>query len=441
MADRAVAFAVLCRECEAAGYVGAAQPPDVCPACGSKNIRSHPELFTLTIAHIDCDAFYASIEKRDNPSLAQKPVIVGGGDRGVVAAACYIARQFGVRSAMPAWQALKKCPDAVVIKPRMAHYVKIGKQVRDMMVSLTPLVQPLSIDEAFLDLSGTQKLHKSSPAEALMRLQKRIFTEVGITVSIGLGGNKSLAKLASDRDKPNGFFVVGANDAAAWLAPQPVSVLYGVGKATIARLNGAGYFTCADLAGADSRALVPVLGSQAARIVAMAQGLDTRPVIAERAAKSVSNETTFSKDIADYKELEAALEQLCIKLAKRLKAEKLAGDTVTLKLKRADHQIVTRRRRLGHPIDKAHMLFEIGQILLLPETKKGNFYRLLGIGVYNLGEANSDSLFDLGGSLNDKRNRLEQAVDLLEGKLGDGIIKSGRQFARRRPESDDDMLC
>ena len=440
MGDQPATFAMLCRDCEAVCYVGEEQLPDVCFTCGSQNIRIHPELFSLTIAHIDCDAFYASIEKRDKPSLAEKPVIVGGGDRGVVAAACYIAREYGVRSAMPAWQALKKCPDAVVIKPRMAHYLKIGKQVHDMMLSLTPLVQPLSIDEAFLDLSGTQNLHKSSPAEALVRLQKRIFAEVGITASIGLGGNKSLAKLASGRDKPNGFFVVGVKDAAAWLAPQPVSILYGVGKVAINRLNRAGYLTCASLGTADPRAMVPLLGSQAARIIAMAQGIDARPVVPDRATKSVSNETTFSSDISDYKDLEAALEQLCTKLAKRLKTAQLGGRTVTLKLKRADHQILTRSRRLDQPIDKAHILFEVGQSLLLPETKKDFFYRLLGIGVTNLTEVSLGSLFDLRGGLDDKRNRLEQAIDSLEEKLGDGIIKSGRQFVQRQPESDDDEL-
>ena len=203
--DYTKSFAVLCRECGVAGFVGALKTPHDCMVCKSRNIISHPELFDLTIAHIDCDAFYASIEKRDNPDLLNKPVIVGGGDRGVVAAACYIARQYGVRSAMPAWQALKRCPDAVVIKPRMAHYTNVSRQVRDQMLSLTPLVQPLSIDEAFLDLSGTQKYHKCSPAEALMRLQKHIYADIGITVSIGLGPNKSLAKMASDRDKPDGF--------------------------------------------------------------------------------------------------------------------------------------------------------------------------------------------------------------------------------------------
>ena len=368
--DDAKSFAVLCRDCGSAGFVGAPDQPYDCVVCHSRNIRCHAELFGLTIAHIDCDAFYASIEKRDNPDLLNKPVIVGGGDRGVVAAACYIARQYGVSSAMPAHQALKRCPDAVVIKPRMAHYTKISQQIRDHMLSLTPLVQPLSIDEAFLDLSGTQKYHKCSPAEALIRLQKHIYADVGITVSIGLGPNKSLAKMASDRDKPDGFFVIGAAEAEAWLAPQPVSILFGIGKATLKKLHAAGYHSCADLGAADERQLTKVLGSQAGRIMALAKGIDPRPVTPERAAKSVSNETTFSCDLTEFSELEAVLERLCGKLAKRLKSSQLTGATVTLKLKRSDHRIITRAHSLETPTDKAHILFDIGRRLLVPETQK-----------------------------------------------------------------------
>lgn len=436
----AKSFVVMCRDCGSAGYVGAAAPPYDCLVCKSQNIRSHPELFDLTIAHIDCDAFYASVEKRDNPELTDKPVIVGGGDRGVVAAACYIARQYGVRSAMSTWQALKRCPHAVVIKPRMAHYIKISQQIRDHMLSLTPLVQPLSIDEAFLDLSGTQKLHKCSPAEALMQLQKQIYDDIGITVSIGLGANKSLAKMASERDKPNGFFVVGAAEAADWLAPQPVSVLFGIGKATLKKLHAAGYHSCADLAVAEQTRLEKVLGSQTRRIMALAQGIDPRPVTPERAAKSVSNETTFSRDLKSYKDLETVLERLCNKLAKRLKAAQLTATTVTLKLKRADHRIVTRSHSLDTATDKAHLLFAIGQKLLLPETKKGLPYRLLGIGVDNLNNKNMVSLFDHDGGLDDKRNRLEAAMHSLQSKLGDRIIQSGRQFSRNIARDDTDDI-
>ena len=424
------AYAMLCRNCGTAGHVGSVVPLTACPSCQSNHIRTHPDLFTLTIAHIDCDAFFASVEKLDNPALADRPVIVGGGDRGVVAAACYIARQFGVRSAMPAWQALKKCPDAVVIRPRMSRYVDIGQQVREKMLSLTPLVQPLSIDEAFLDLAGTQKLHRASPAEALHRLQQEIKRDIGISVSVGLSGTKSLAKMASDRDKPDGFFVIGTREAAAWLAPQPVSVLYGVGKSAIARLNAIGVFTCHDLAKGNPKALSAALGSQTITVMNLAKGTDPRPVVSERETKSISNETTFAKDLSDFAALETELEFLCQKLSARLKAKQLAGSTVTLKLKRSNHRIISRSRTVPSRIDKAFHLFDIGRELLRPEVKKSNAYRLIGIGVDNLGEPSETRLFDLEGGDDDKRNRLEAAVDQLHGKMGIGALHTGRQFAR-----------
>ena len=424
------AYPLLCRNCGKVGHFGSALPPEFCLACSSSNIRVHPELFSLNIAHIDCDAFYASIEKRDNPAIANKPVIVGGGDRGVVAAACYIARKFGVRSAMPAWQALKKCPEAVVIRPRMEHYVAIGQQIRDQMLSLTPLVQPLSIDEAFLDLAGTQKLHRASPAEALHRLQQNIKRDIGISVSIGLSGNKSLAKMASDRDKPDGFFVVGMDEAESWLAPQPVSVLYGIGKSAIARLNAIGVFSCDDLATGDIKALSAVLGVQTATVMNLAKGVDPRLVVTEQGAKSVSNETTFSQDLSDLNALEVELEALCLKLSTRLKAKGIAGGTVTLKLKRANHRTITRSRTVSSRIDKAYHLFEIGRDLLNKEIKDTNFYRLLGIGVDNLGKASEVRLFDLFGGEDDKRNRLESAVDEVHSKMGKEVLYTGRQFTK-----------
>ena len=424
------AYPMLCRNCGKAGHFGSTLPPEFCLACSSSNIRVHPELLSLNIAHIDCDAFYASIEKRDNPAIANKPVIVGGGDRGVVAAACYIARKFGVRSAMPAWQALKKCPEAVIIRPRMEHYVAIGQQIRDQMLSLTPLVQPLSIDEAFLDLSGTQKLHRASPAEALHRLQQDIKRDIGISVSIGLSGNKSLAKMASDRDKPDGFFVVGMDEAESWLAPQPISVLYGIGKSAIARLNAIGVFSCDDLATGDIKALSAVLGVQTATVMNLAKGVDPRPVVTERGAKSVSNETTFSQDLSDLNALEVELEALCLKLSARLKAKGIAGGTINLKLKRANHRTITRSRTVSSRIDKAYHLFEIGRDLLKKEIKDTNFYRLLGIGVDNIGKPSEARLFDLLGGEDDKRNRLELAVDDLHSKMGKEVLYTGRQFTK-----------
>jgi DNA polymerase-4 len=209
----------LCRDCLLTD--GAAFPASGCPRCGGHRIVSHPELLTLTIAHVDCDAFYASVEKRDRPELASKPVIVGGGTRGVVAASCYIARMYGVRSAMPMFKALKACPDAVVIKPDFAKYTAASRQIRTMMMELTPLVQPLSIDEAVLDLSGTEALHGAPAAPVLAWFAQAVETQVGVTISVGLAPNRLLAKIAAGRDKPRGFAVIGAAEAASLLAPNP----------------------------------------------------------------------------------------------------------------------------------------------------------------------------------------------------------------------------
>ena len=271
-----------------------------------------------------------------------------------------------------------------------------------------------------------------------MRLQKHLYADIGITVSIGLGPNKSLAKMASDRDKPDGFFVIGAAEAETWLAPQPVSILFGIGKATIKKLHSAGYHSCADLVSANELHLAAVLGSQTRQIMALAKGIDQRPVTPERVAKSVSNETTFSRDLSDFTDLEAALERLCSKLAKRLKAGQLTGATVTLKLKRSDHRIITRSYSLDTPTDKAHKLFDIGRWLLAQETKKQIPYRLLGIGVSYLDHVTTQTLFDHNGGFDDKRNRLEAAMDQLQSKLGNRIIQSGRQFSRYQSANYDD---
>ena len=435
MTDRA--YQMICRACLRSGFVGGVQPPDTCPSCGNKDVRSDPELFDLKIAHIDCDAFYASVEKRDDPSIRARPVIVGGRDRGVVAAACYIARQFGIRSAMPTWQALKRCPDAVVIRPRMDHYVSISRDIRARMLALTPLVQPLSIDEAFLDMDGTEALHGCSPAEALLKLQREIRDEIGITVSIGLSGTKSLAKMASDRDKPNGFFAIGMADAAAWLAPQPVSVLFGLGRAAVARLEATGIYTCGDLVTADSHQLTAALGKNASTIRDLAAGIDPRAVTPEREAKSISAETTFVSDLSKLKELEAELEVLCQKVSTRLKAQALAGGRVILKLKRPDHTILTRSQTLPEPTDKAHMLFEIGSLLLARETGGRKSYRLMGIGADQLGPPAGSSLLDLSDDTTLRRNNLEAAIDDLHHRLGRDALQSGRVFSRKaRPERD-----
>uniref|UniRef100_UPI0030DC8429 DNA polymerase IV n=1 Tax=uncultured Sulfitobacter sp. TaxID=191468 RepID=UPI0030DC8429 len=228
-------MATLCRDC-----LSEIAPARRCPRCGSPRVLSHPELFDLSIAHMDCDAFYASVEKRDNPELAGKPVIIGGGRRGVVSTACYVARIRGVRSAMPMFQALKLCPEAVIIKPRMEVYVEASRAIRAMMEEMTPAIEPLSLDEAFLDMTGTARLHGQPPAVMLARLVRRMKMELGLTGSIGLSHNKFLAKVASDLDKPHGFSVIGAGETAAFLRDKPVGMIWGVGAATQTALEKAG---------------------------------------------------------------------------------------------------------------------------------------------------------------------------------------------------------
>src|SRR2546430_2782652 len=278
-----------------------------CGACSSPRIVRHAELDRLAIAHVDCDAFYATIEKRDDPTLADQPVIVGGGARGVVLTACYVARTFGVRSAMPMFEARRRCPQAVVVRPDMDKYARVGREVRALMRDLTPLVEPVSIDEAFMDLSGTERLHGVAPAKSLAGFAARVERELRITVSVGLSCNKFLAKIASDLDKPRGFAVLGGAEAAAFLAPRPVTQIFGVGKAAQARLARDGLRTVGDLQRLDQTELMRRYSAEGTRLWRLARGLDERPVRAERAAQSVSAGTTFQHHLASFRPLELQL--------------------------------------------------------------------------------------------------------------------------------------
>jgi len=406
----------LCRDCLA----DVAETAKRCPVCVSPRLARHAELDTLTIAHVDCDAFYATIEKRDDPSLADKPVIVGGGKRGVVAACCYVARTYGIRSAMPMFEALRKCPNAVVIRPNMAKYVKAGREVRKAMFALTPLVEPLSIDEAFLDLTGTERLHGMSAAKALARFAIEIERSIGITVSIGLSANKFLAKIASDMDKPRGFAVLGQNEATAFLAPKPVGFIFGVGAVSAAKLSSDGFRIIADLQKADERDLMRRYREEGARLYRLARGIDARHVSAERETKSVSAETTFNEDIGDFRPLEQHLWSLTERVSTRLKANALAGSTVTLKLKSADFKTRTRARSLGAPTQLAGRIFAAGRALLSHEVGQTR-YRLIGIGVSQLEEATGDDLSDL---IDRRAAGAELAVDKLREKFGkDAVVK------------------
>ncbi|MDO9058279.1 MAG: DNA polymerase IV, partial [Bradyrhizobium sp.] len=261
-----------CRDCLADLDISARR----CGECGSPRLVRHHALPALTLAHIDCDAFYATVEKRDNPEIADRPVIIGGGKRGVVSAACYIARTFGVRSAMPMFQALALCPHAAVIRPDMAKYVRVGREVRHAMQALTPLVEPLSIDEAFLDLSGTQRVHGMIPAKVLARFAREIERDIGITVSVGLSCNKFLAKIASDMDKPRGFAAMDQDEARAMLADKPVGFIFGVGPATQQRLLQRGFRTVGDLQRADEIEMMRQFAAEGRRLWRLARGIDDR---------------------------------------------------------------------------------------------------------------------------------------------------------------------
>ena len=392
-----------------------------CSGCGSPRVLRHGDLDALAIAHVDCDAFYATIEKRDDPSLADKPVIVGGRQRGVVLTACYVARTFGVRSAMPMFEARRLCPHASVVRPDMEKYARVGRQVRELMFKLTPLVEPVSIDEAFMDLSGTARLHGMSPAKALAGFAGEVETSLGITVSIGLSCNKFLAKIASDLDKPRGFAVLGGTEAAAFLAPKPVTLIFGVGKMAQQRLARDGLRTIGDLQRADESELRRRYGIEGARLARLARGLDDRPVRAEREAKSISAETTFDHDIADFRPLELRLWRLAEKVSARLKANGLAGSTVTLKLKTADFRIRTRAQSLSHPTQLAGRIFAAGRDLLARETD-GTMFRLIGIGLSALCDADGADFADL---IDRRSAEAEQAIDWLRERFGDEAVIKG----------------
>jgi len=409
-----------CRDCRC----DVPEPGTRCPACGSPKLLRHPELDRLAFAHVDCDAFYATIEKRDDPSLADKPVIVGGRQRGVVLTACYVARTFGVRSAMPMFEARRLCPSAAVVRPDMEKYARVGAQVRLIMRDLTPLVEPVSIDEAFMDLSGTQRLHGTSPAKSLAGFAQRVEREIGITVSIGLSCNKFLAKIASDLDKPRGFAVIGGHEAAAFLAAKPVTQIFGVGRVAQARLAAEGFRTVGDLQRASEADLVRRYGSEGARLARLARGIDDRPVRAERETKSISAETTFDHDIAEFRQLELRLWRLSERVSARLKAGALAGATVTLKLKTADFRLRTRAQSFGHPTQLAAKIFACGRELLARETD-GTKYRLIGIGVSALMPAAPGDFADL---IDRRTADAELAIDRLRARFGNDAVVKGLVF-------------
>ncbi len=412
----------LCRDCLTLTEAVAAR----CPKCRSPRMVAHDELTTLSIAHMDCDAFYASVEKRDNPAIRDQPVIVGGGSRGVVSTCCYIARIKGVRSAMPMFQALKLCPEAVVVKPRFPAYLEASRAIRAMMEDMTPAIEPLSLDEAFLDLTGTERLHGAPPAVLLARLTKRMEDELGLTGSIGLSHNKFLAKIASDLDKPRGFSVIGKAETEAFLKPRPVRIIWGVGTATQTALESAGIRTIADLLRWDRADLGARFGSMGDRLWHLARGLDTRRVNRDEKLKSISKETTFFEDTSDPDLLDGHIWRLSEQVADRAKAKRLSGRTVTLKLKRKDFQLVTRRHALTDPTQLTDRIYRAARDLFDHAGTTGPF-RLIGVGISDLApEDQADLSQDLLDPNATKRAAAERATDAIRAKFGAEAIIKGR---------------
>ena len=418
-----MAIQAICRDCLWTG----GEPARRCPVCGSVRVAADPELDQLTIAHLDCDAFYASVEKRDRPELRDKPVIVGGGVRGVVSTCCYVARQYGVHSAMPMFKALKACPQAVVIKPDFAKYVHDSGRIFGLVGELTPLVQTLSLDEAWIDLSGTERLNGGPPALQLIRLMKRIEGEIGLTVSIGLAPNRFLAKMASEMDKPRGFSVVSARDAMAILAPRPVTALPGVGPVFGKTLRSDGFNTIGDLARADLKDLARRYGETGLRLHALSHARDNRPVRPDHDRKGMSAETTFNTDLTTADDLEAELWPLCEKLASKARRDGVASRVIVLKLRRADFKIITRRISAPEPVQTARALFAIGRDLLKPEL--GRPYRLIGIGMAEVVEA-VEGPTGLFASAETRVLKTETTIDKLRAKFGKDAVIAGRALKK-----------
>ena len=418
----------VCRDC----LQESAIHPLACGTCGSDRLLYHPELGRLEIAHIDCDAFYAAVEKRDNPELMNKPVLVGGATRGVVSTACYIARTFGARSAMPMFKARALCPQAVVISPDMAKYKRVSGDIRKIFDAATPIVEPLSLDEAFLDLSGTSTLFGRSPAATLAHIAREVERHVRITVSVGLSYNKFLAKIASDFDKPRGFYVIGREDAVQVLHDLPLSRLPSVGPSLADRLKVDGLFSVGDVQRKSEAEMVLRYGDTGQHLARLARGIDHRMVNTNRESKSVSAETTFDSDIALPADLRRRLWPLCERVADRLKAGGLAGGTVTLKLKTNRFKLRTRHQKISAPTQLAETIFRAAEALLLKEADGKTKFRLIGVGADNLSDASVPPPQDLFASAADSEQHhaeVEKAMDAVRAKFGKKAIRKGRADA------------
>jgi DNA polymerase IV len=384
-----------------------------------------------TILHVDMDAFYASVEQRDQPELHGKPVIVGGlGGRGVVCAASYEARPFGVKSAMPMASARRLCPQAVFLPVRMSHYVAISKQIRDVMFSFTPLVEPLSLDEAFLDVHGCEGLF-GSPLEIAGKLRASIKSETGLTASVGVATNKFLAKLASDHGKPDGLIVVPADQIAAFLHPLPVGRIWGVGAKAEKRLHAFGLKTIGQVAQLPEQAVLDNFGELGGHIWRLAHGMDVREVVPDRDAKSISSETTFAQDIDDRETLRMWLLDLTDHLASRLRHVGIKARTVELKIRSSDFQTRHRARALPEPTNLTEPLWQTALEIFERGVTDDLFpIRLLGVGATRLTRDPivQRDLFDAGQRA--RQQNLDQTIDAIRKQHGSTAVRRGSLLGR-----------
>ena len=377
------------------------------------------------ILHVDMDAFYASVEQRDDPSLAGKPVVVGGRTRGVVAAASYAAREYGIRSAMPMREARRRCPDLVCIRPRMAHYQAVSNQIFEIFRQFTPLVEGLSLDEAFLDIGASLRLFGNEIGIAT-EIKRRILGSTGLTASVGVAPNKLVAKIASDLDKPDGLFVVTRDNLNEVLDPLPVAVIPGIGKETLARLAPLGVRTMGDLRRAPDKVLEPVFGRFTRRARDRAAGLDDRPVQPSQKGKSISAESTFDSDLSKRTDLQRQLLRLCDRTAGRLRAKKLVAGRLQLKVRQADFTTFTRQCALRPPGNSTEALYKTATRLLddWQAEHPGSSVRLLGVGGTELARDAQPDLF--AAPAGREGSPLDQAVDSIRERFGDQSLGRAR---------------
>lgn len=384
------------------------------------------------ILHIDMDAFYASVEERDNPSLVGKPVIVGGSaeGRGVVAAANYEARKFGVHSAMPAARAKRQCPHAVFIKPRIDYYASVSRQIRDIFEQFTPLVEPLSLDEAFLDATGSESIFGPS-AEIGRQIKQRILTELKLVASVGGAPNKFVAKIASDLNKPDGFCVVESDEVQSFLDPLPVGRLWGVGKVTGQVFERLAIRTIGQLRQMPLDTLNDLFGPTGEHYWQLAHGMDDRKVVPDREAKSISNETTFAEDIADIEVLRAWLVDVVEQVSRRLRRHDIKGRTVELKVRFADFKTISRSLTLSEPTNITQELLEAGVELLTKRLPTRHLpVRLLGFGVQKLDNSgrSQQQLFDRPDR--ERHRELDRVADQITAKFGKSTIRRGARLEK-----------